>query len=293
MSTDHTPERVADTRCETGEGPLWHPDERVVYFVDIPRGRLYAYDPETDDHDLVYETDVIGGYTIERDGALLLFEDGGTVERWTPGSAEASDVTDVSEQFPAAGETRFNDVIADPEGRVFAGTMPTGDRLGALYRLDPDGTIERVVEDIDISNGMGFAPGLETFYYTESEAKTIYRYDYDRATGAIADRESWVTVDEGIPDGMTVDEAGHVWSARWNGSALYRYAPDGEQVGAVGFPVRKVSSVTFGGPDYDDAYVTTAGGEDRDTEGDSAGALFRVDVGVRGVAEFRSAVAGE
>ena len=292
MSTDPTPERVADTRCETGEGPLWHPDERVVYFVDIPKGRLYAYDPDADDHELVYETDVIGGFTIERDGALLLFEDGGTVERWTPDDG-ASGVIDVSDAFPEAGGTRFNDVIADPEGRVFAGTMPTEDRLGALYRLDPDGSVDRVIEGVDVSNGMGFPPGLETFYYTESEAKTVYRYDYDRATGAVAGREPWVTVDEGIPDGMTVDETGYVWSARWNGSALYRYSPEGEQVGVVGFPARKVSSVTFGGPGYEGAYVTTAGGGSRETEGKGAGALFRVDLDARGVAEFRSAVAGE
>jgi len=288
MSADVHPERVADTRCETGEGPLWHPDHHVVYFVDIPRGELYAYDPAGDDHELVYETDVIGGYTIERDGALLLFEDAGRVERWTPNGAEPA--TDASEEFPETGETRFNDVIADPEGRVFAGTMPTDDRLGALYRFDPDGTVERVVEDVDVSNGMGFAPGVEQFYYTESGAGTIYRYDYDRDTGAIAGRESWVTVDEGIPDGMTVDESGDVWSARWNGSALYRYTPGGEQAGAVGFPARKVSSVTFGGPGYSDAYVTTAGGENRETEGDGAGALFGVDVDARGVAEFRSAI---
>jgi sugar lactone lactonase YvrE len=283
-------ERVADTHAHTGEGPLWHPGEERLYWVDIPAGRLFQYDPASGEYAVTYETESapIGGYTIESDGALLLFTRR-RVERLVPGEAETRLVAEIDAQ------TRFNDVIADPEGRVFCGTMPGEDHLGDLYRLDTDGAVSLVVEDVDIPNGMGFSSDLETFYFTESEAHRIYAFDYDRATGALSNERTFVDVtdEDGIPDGMTVDEADHIWSARWNGGKVVRYSPSGAAVTEFDLPARKVSSVTFGGPEYADLYLTTALTDgDRATEGDGAGALFRIpDVGVAGVPEFRSDIA--
>jgi D-xylonolactonase len=56
------------------------------------------------------------------------------------------------------------------------------------------------------------------------------------------------------------------------------------------FPAKKVSCVTFGGEDYTDMYVTTAGGDKKETDGEHAGGLFRLNMGVRGVPEFFSKV---
>jgi D-xylono/L-arabinono-1,4-lactonase len=264
--------RVADTRAHTGEGPLWHPDEQRLYWVDIPAGRLYRCDPSTEEYELAYETDgsPIGGFTIEADGALLLFTRG-TVERWAPGDATAEPVAEIY------ADTRFNDVIADPEGRVFCGTMPSKDALGNLYRLDPAGTSTVVLEDVDIANGMGFSNDQQTFYFTESEAHRIYAFDYDRETGALSNERTFLETpdDDGVPDGMTVDEEGYVWSARWNGGRVVRYNRDGAPVDEIDLPARKVSCPTFGGPAYRDLYLTTALTDgDWADEGDGAGALF-------------------
>jgi len=283
-------ERIADTHHHTGEGPLWHPDEERVYWVDIPAGELHRYDPETDAHELAYQTQSgpIGGYTLESDGALLLFTER-TIERYVPGADATSVVLEID------ADTRFNDVIADPEGGVFCGTMPGEDALGTLYRVDPDGGVSVVVDQVDIPNGMGFTDDLSTFYFTESEARRIYAFDYDRATGAVTNRRTFrqTAAADGIPDGLTVDAADHVWSARWNGGRVVRYAPDGEPVAEISLPARKVSSVTFGGPDYGELYLTTALTDgDREAEGPGAGAVFRVtDLDVTGVPEFRSRIA--
>lgn len=285
-------ERVADIEAHTGEGPLWHPDERKLYWVDIPAGRLYRYDPAVDEYDLAYETDgtPLGGFTIEADGALLLFTHG-TVGRWVPGDETAEPVAEID------ADTRFNDVIADPTGRVFCGTMPGEDDLGDLYRLERDGTATVVLEDVDIANGMGFSSDNRTFYFTESEAHRIYAFDYDRATGELSNERTFLETpaDDGIPDGMTVDEEDSLWSARWNGGRVVRYAPDGTVIDEIDLPARKVSSATFGGPEYRDLYLTTALTDgNRATEGDGAGALFRVtDVDATGVPEFRSRIALE
>ena len=281
------PELIADYQCETGEGPLWHPMERRLYWADIPRGRLFRYDPATGEHEQFYEGEVVGGFTIQADGALLLFMARGAVAVLRDGTLDY-----VIDELPQERDGRFNDVAADPAGRVFCGTMPVGGRLGTLYRLDLDGSITPVVDGVDISNGIGFSPDERKMYYTESAARRIYLYDYDRGSGAIANRSVFLeTPDDGtIPDGMTVDAEGYVWSARWNGSSLYRYTPDGTEERRVRFPAKKVSSAVFGGEDLMDIYVTTAGGQNKAEEGAGAGALFRLSLGIRGKPEFLSRV---
>ncbi|GAB3679625.1 CBU_1789 family Dot/Icm type IV secretion system effector [Salinarchaeum chitinilyticum] len=283
-------ERVVDSHSLTGEGPIWHPDENVLYWLDVPDGELFRYDPEAGENELVYDDPAaIGGYTIQPDGSLLLFEDRGRVEQFDDGDIEV-----VIEEIPRETETRFNDVIADPEGRVFAGTMPTEERGGNLYRLDTDGELERVVEDLAIPNGMGFTPDLERMYFAESDARLVHCFDYDRATGGIEELDPFLEVDgPEVPDGLTVDAEGDVWIAFWDGERVARYDPDGVEQERVEFPAKKVSCITFGGEDYTDAYVTTALGEGdtgRDVEGDGAGSLFRFDPGVSGVEEFRSRI---
>ncbi len=281
------PELIADYRCVVGEGPLWHPIEKKVYWTDIGTGRMFRYDPATGKHEQFYSGRPVGGYTIQADGSLLLFMDRGTVAIWRNGS-----LTTVVEEIPDERETRFNDVFADTAGRVFCGTMPTKDRPGRLYRLDTNGKLTLLLEGIGCSNGMGLTPDRKGLYYTDSTAYTIYLFDYDQATGAISNQRIFVRHPEsdGLPDGMTVDAAGNVWSAHWDGSALICYSPRGEEIQRIAFPVKKVSSVVFGGDDYMDMYVTTAGGDQKATDGELAGALFRLRLGIKGVPEYYSRV---
>jgi D-xylono/L-arabinono-1,4-lactonase len=291
MATYDAPlERIADERCDTTEGPLWHEDLQALFWLDIPAGRLYSYDPAAGSHALVYQGESqIGGFTIQQGGELLMFGEHGRVWTWDPPSGTEHVVI---EEIPAERGARFNDVIADPEGRVFAGTMPSGDRSGRLYRLDPDGALTLVLEDAGVSNGMDFTPDLAGMYHTNTSSRTISRYHYDRVSGEISLDAVVLQVPEsqGFPDGMTLDEHGDIWSARWDGGSLYHYSPDGQLLGSKTFPARKVSSITFGGPAWTDAYVTLAGGTDRDAEGEGAGALYRTTLGVAGRPPFRSRI---
>jgi D-xylonolactonase len=281
------PELIADYQCVVGEGPLWHPLEQRVYWTDILAGRLFRYHPTSGKHEQCYEGEQVGGFTIQDDGALLLFMARGAIKSWRDGR-----MTTIYEEIADERESRFNDVFADPEGRVYCGTMPTQERLGRLYRLDPDRKLTKLLDGIQISNGMGLTPDLKQMYYTDSNAKKIYLFDYDRATGAITNRRVFVdSADEdGVPDGMTVDAEGYVWSARWDGYCLTRYRPDGSEERRIRFPVKKVSSVIFGGPDYTDMYVTTAGGDNKAENGPGAGALYRLRLGIKGLPEYFSKV---
>ena len=281
------PELVADYRCVIGEGPLWHPMEKLLYWADIPQGRIFRLNPYTRVHEQIYDGRVVGGFTIQRDGSLLLFMDRCSIAVWHEGTLDF-----ITEGLPGEADNRFNDVIADPAGRVFCGTMPTESRSATLYRLDTDGSITTVLDGVGLSNGMGFTPDGGRMYYTDTRARKIYLFDYAVESGDITNQRVFVETPEGegAPDGMTVDSQGYVWSARWGGSSLFRYAPDGSAAGQVRFPAMKVSSVIFGGTDLADMYVTTAGGGDRAENGPGAGGLFRLNPGVRGRPEYLSRV---
>lgn len=281
------PELIADYACQIGENPLWHPLEKCLSWVDIPRGMIFRYHPATGKHGVCFQGEPVGGFTIQADGALLLFMAGGAVATWRDGKLEY-----VINEIPAERASRFNDVIADPAGRVFGGTMSTRERAGRLYRLDRDGSITVVLENVGTSNGRGFTGDGKRMYHTDSRLRRISLYDYDRETGSINNGRVFLETpaDEGVPDGMTVDAWGFVWSARWNGSAPFRYTANGVAERSITFPARKVSSVTFGGEELTDIYVTTTGGDDKKVEGQGAGVLFRLKLGISGVPEFYSRV---
>ncbi len=280
-------ELIADYQCACGEGPLWHPTEKRLYWLDIVNPRMFRYDPRTGAHEQFFGGETVGGYTIQADGSLLLFMARGAIKIWRNGMLRT-----VHENIPDEIETRFNDVFTDPRGRVFCGTMPTKDRKGRLYRLDTDGKLTRVLENISCSNGMGLTPDRKQLYYTDSEAYTIYLFDYDEASGNISNQRVFVQHSpmDGLPDGMTVDALGNVWSAHWDGSCLIQYDPQGKEQQRIVFPVKKVSSITFGGADYTDAYITTAGGDQKHTDGAHAGALYRIRGLAQGLPDFTSQV---
>ena len=285
-----TIEAIADYACRCGEGPLYHPDENAVYWTDNETGSLFRYDITASEHRQVYKGENVGGITLQEDGSLLLFLAKGAIRSWRNGEF----LETIHEDIPDERETRFNDVIADPAGRVFCGTMPTPHRKGRLYRLDTDGTLTVLLEGIGCANGMGFTPDRKKFYFTDTGTREIYLFDYDEATGDITNQSVFIkTPDgEGGPDGLTIDAEGLIWSARWGGSGIFCYDPaNGKQLAKVPLPPPNVTSLTFGGPDYDQMYVTTAGGHAKATDGPDAGALFRVTgQGLKGVPEFVSRI---
>ncbi len=280
-------ECIADYACQTGEGPLWHPLEKCLYWLDIPTGRLFRYNPASDTHEQCWQDEPIGGFTIQANGDLLLFMARGAIRVWREGFVKT-----IVAEIPAERQSRFNDVIADPRGRVFCGTMSSPQKSGCLYRLDTDGSLHTILENVGCPNGMGFSTDRRRMYFTDSQARTIYLFDYDENTGQLSNQRLFAQTlpEEGVPDGMTVDAEDYIWSARWDGGCVVRYNPTGQIVQKIDFPAKKVSSVTFGGDDYRDLYVTTAGGQNKAEEGFGAGCLWRVRKAGQGRPEFFSRI---
>jgi sugar lactone lactonase YvrE len=141
-----------------------------------------------------------------------------------------------------------------------------------------------------LSNGMGWSPDDRTMYFIDSAPREIYAYDFDAASGGIANRRVLVRIAEehGLPDGMTVDAEGFLWVAQWNGGRVVRYDPDGKVERVVAMPVRRPTSCTFGGPDLSTLYITS--GTMRMTAEElalepRAGHLFALETDVRGLPE--------
>ena len=91
-----------------------------------------------------------------------------------------------------------------------------------------------------------------------------------------------------MPDGLAVDAQGYVWSARWGGWKIVRYAPDGRVDREVPLPVELVTSCAFGGPDLKDLYITSAWTEvppERRAAQPLAGDVFRLKTDTPGLPE--------
>lgn len=263
----------------------------MIYWTDIPNARLYRCRQDGTKLEKFEVPAAVGGFTIQEDGSLLLFMARGTVAIWRNGEVLSTVIETIREEV----DGRFNDVIADPLGGVYCGTMSTRKHGGRFYHMATDGTLELLVEGMGTPNGMGFSPDRRWFYQNDSRESVMYRWRYDSESGSIADREVHISVDrnggKGRPDGMVVDTEGCLWTARWEGYRLVRHDPQGNPLDEIRFPARNVSSLTIAGDDRRTAFVTTAACDDRTANGALAGSLFRVSgLPADGQPEFRSRV---
>lgn len=279
-----TPTHIAGTEeCQLSEGPLWNSESNFLFWTDITAGKIHRFDASTEQHKVIYQGEPVGGFTFQENGELLLFRVNDIALLKPDG--RISKVRDFSDK----GMNRFNDVIADPRGRVFAGTTGPNPDAG-LYRMDLNGEITKLFSGTACSNGMGFSPDQKKFYWTNTTTRQIFEFEYEAGSGEISGRRVFydATSDEGVPDGLAVDSQGCVWSARWGGSSVVRHAPDGKVLGRIRFPAVNVSSICFGGTNLDELFVTAAQNV-QDTAPHVRG-LFRVRTRFRGSKEFRSRI---
>lgn len=287
-------EVVVEGRAAAAECPLWDDERNRLTWADVITDHFYAYYPDNGENELIAEIGQPIGAVVPRaksgfvvtltDGFGFFDEETGKVELVAPAERERP-------------ENKFNDAKCDPAGRLLSGTFradanPHAD--AALYRLDPDLTVTKLRDDVDFSNGMGWSPDGSIFYYVDTTAQRIDAFDYDVGAGSISNRRTLVEIDieEGNPDGLSVDAEGYVWLCLWDGWEVRRYAPDGTLERRIKMPARRVTSCAFGGPDLMDLYITTASVGLSDTELNEqplAGSVFRIRPGVKGLPTNRFA----
>jgi sugar lactone lactonase YvrE len=280
-------EHVVSSQCKLGEGPLWHPVEQVLYWLDIYEGRLHRFDPQTGETRATSLGLVTGSMGVRSQGGFVMATKKGFAF-WDPNS---QGFTFLGDPDADEAEVRFNDGKTDRQGRFWAGKMSSRP-ANSLFRLDADRSIHRMESGIIISNGLGWSPDNQVFYFTDSEARVIYAYNFDPTSGAISNRRIFTRIPnepgEGLPDGLAVDAEGYIWSARWGGWKVVRYAPDGGIERVIPMPVEFPTSCAFGGPDLDYLYITSdwveVKPEDRAGQ-PMAGDVFRLRPQVRGLPE--------
>ena len=195
-------------------------------------------------------------------------------------------IIDPEEDIP---DNRFNDGKCDPSGRFWAGTMSMVGKkeAGALYRLDPDSTIHKMIDNVTTSNGIVWSDGK--MYYIDTPTRKVMSYNYDNNSGEITNPQVAVEVppELGAPDGMTIDEEGNLWIALWGGSAVGCWNPlTGELIRKIAVPAKNVTSCAFGDEDLGTLYITTARqgtSEDELKKFPNAGGVFKTRPGVKGI----------
>lgn len=251
--------RTRAPKCLVGEGPVWDVREQALYLVDIVGKVVHRYDPANETTQTWNVGKVIGSMALrERGGAVVALREGIYSLDFASGAVEPYALPkDLNPRV------QFNDGKVDRRGRFIVGSGDSQLRdtqaIGSLYRLDADASLTELDTKIAISNGPCWSPDNKTLYFSDSLPYSIYAYDYDIATGSVANRRLFADTRElgGIPDGATVDKEGLMWMAICEGAKVVAFQPNGKIERVIDMPVKLTASVMFGGPNLDQLYVTT------------------------------------
>ncbi len=279
--------KITDNPAQLAESPVWDPIRQVLYWTDIPAGQVWKYDPDCGRSEMVWQgTMMIGGLTLAEAG-LILYGNQGIWRGYWQADGTLGGLISIFD-IKLAGDERFNDVIADPRGRVFAGTLTERRADCSLFLLKKGCPEMRVLSDIGNSNGLGFSPDLKWLYHTDTQIRTIKRYEYDIESGRIEHPKLVFEGKEenGKPDGMTVDCEGCLWVACYYAGKVLRLDSDGNLLKEIEIPAKNVTSVAFGGSDFQDLYITTARNKSTSHASDGGGNLYCCTPGVKGRAEW-------
>jgi sugar lactone lactonase YvrE len=287
-------EVALEAHARVGEGPVWDERTQTLVWVDILACVVHRFDPSSGVDRAVDVGQPVGTAGLRADGGLVLALRDGFATLSDAG--ELTLIADVEKDNPG---NRMNDGKPDPAGRFWAGTMAfdpkPGQGGGALYRLDPDFTVTRMLSDVTLSNGLDWSPDLRHMYYIDSMTQRIDLFEFDASDSSLSSRRIFIDIprEAGLPDGMTVDAEGAVWVALHGAGVVHRYLPNGQLDAVVRVPgAMLVTCPTFGGPDYRDLYITSmVHGLTADALAAQplAGALFRCRPGVQGRPPFRFA----
>jgi len=281
-------ERITDRIAYHGEGPMWDAALGRLLMVDMLAGDVLELgDPMaagvpariTRHHvgspvAAALRPRSAGGYVVATEHGFSLFDEGFEPERSLPDV-----VTDAG--------VRMNDGGCDPQGRFYCGTMAYDESPGAgtLYRLDPDGRTQAVLEGVGVSNGLQWSEDGNTAYYVDTLTGRIDAFEFDGADGAFTRRRRFAEVDpsDGFPDGLAVDADGGVWTALWQGGQVRRYDGSGTLTAVIEVPgASRTTAAAFGGERLDTLYITTSRQGLGDDAEPHAGSLFAVQPGVSG-----------
>uniref|UniRef100_A0A0L8FYD7 Regucalcin n=3 Tax=Octopus bimaculoides TaxID=37653 RepID=A0A0L8FYD7_OCTBM len=285
-----------------GEGPHWEENSKSLLFVDITTAGYYRWNSLDGTCEEIHADSGLAGFIIPRQNGGYLVSNDARILHLDFASRKLEPFLTIQ---PDELDLHLNDAKCDSKGRLWAGTMGRFNTVsdfvkeaGCLYRIDKDLKPFVVKEKTNVSNGITWTTDEKTMFYTHSIPRKIFSYYYDIHSGE-ASREQ-VVVDftdkewseYGIPDGMTMDVMDKLWVAAFKSSRVFQIDPEtGKILQTIKFPVSEITSCCFGGPNYDELYVTSShlGLTDEEFKNNEplAGSLFKVtETGAKGRAAF-------
>ncbi len=259
---------------ELGESPFWHPQERLLYWVDIAARQIRRADP------------VIGrvqSWAVPTEpGCIAPVRGGGLVVALRDGIYRASSwggpLMPVVHLNHDSKTIRLNDGKADPVGRFWVGTIyePRDARKAELYSVDlRDAGGEPLVQlkaiNAVTANGLAWSPDASTLYWADTPNHVIHAWDWEPEGNAMSHHRlfqqfpgkpaGWRPGQPGYggrPDGAAVDVQGNYWCAMFEGGRLLKFAPQGQLLAEIAVPVRCPTMPCFGGDDLRTLYLTSA-----------------------------------
>lgn len=285
-----TAKLLIDSQCSLGEGPIWHDGRQQLFWFDINNRTLFACDSDGSPQGKWHFGEIVAAAAIVDDNALALATETG-LKRFDLATGDLQDVVDIERDVPA---NRTNDSRVHPSGAFWIGTMvkDEGPKDGAVYHYRA-GKLAKIISNAAIPNATCFSPDGRTAYWTDTPTQKILKCETDPATGMpIGDWTLFADVsdDPGYPDGAVVDSEGYLWNARWGGSCVIRYAPDGSADRIIEVPVSQVTCPAFGGRDFKRLFITTASKglpKDQLAAEKVAGGVFYIDLDIAGLPEAK------
>lgn len=256
------------------EGPIWDTANKLVYCVSIEQGLIYQINPNSGEVQTFVTRGSVGCVALTSEGNLMSAEKNG-IFLTNPNTGKKTYIT----QFESDVNLRYNDGRFDPVGRFLVGTKSEKDYFvektvvkGKLFSYH-NGFDKILLDNLLISNGIGFSHNGEKMYFIDTPTKKVAQYKYDLSTGDISFEKYIIEIDgEGWPDGMCVDLEGNIWVAEWEGGRVRKWDVNtGKVLDEVTLPCSRVTSCCLGGENLDELFITTAKSE-KDILG---GALFR------------------
>ena len=284
-------------KCVLGEGPFWDEDLQKLWYIDGLQENLYGadlhlFDPVSKEEKSWHIERALGHAIPTKDGRMLLgLQDG--LYLFSQDAWKYEEVSDIEREID---NNRINDGKCDSHGRLWFGSMSRTANMpgrefeitGSFYSMTPDRKIRKWFDGVGISNGIAWTADEKKMYYVDTTPGEIYSFDFDAEKGEISNRKKIIRIDpsEGSPDGMTIDAEGMLWIAHFGGWRVSRWDPaTGTKLSEIMLPVKQVTCPSFGGPDYEDLYITTASiglTEQERKEQPLAGSTFVIKPGVRG-----------
>lgn len=239
-------ELVWDSRCTVGESPVWDSAARRVLFCDIQAKRINAYSVDGGAQQSWQLPEVVGSFGLCRSGRLVVALRHRVV-LLDPHTGAVTPLTDPVDEPPT---NRMNDGKVGPDGCFWVGSMDESrprKPTGALYRVTPDGKIERKAEGYAVSNGLAWSPDGRTMYHADSTSGIIETWDFDVASGRLANHRVLATLsnEEGRPDGAACDVDGNYWAAGVSAGCINKFSPQGKLLEKLPFPVPRPTMPCF------------------------------------------------